>query len=240
MVRIKIGTAGDDTLTGDANDNNIILGLAGDDILTGGGLADLLVGGDGNDLLRGGGGDDFLVGGSGDDRLVGGAGNDILDGGDGRDLAIYTDATGGINVDMAAGTASGPGVGQDLLISVERIRGSNFDDTYVATGFNSGSALPGRGTDFNEFEGLGGNDTIIGNGNTRVSYLNAAAGVTVSLLSGMAFGGRGDPAGVGVDHFTGVNSIRGSNFNDGMLGSVNALGLEQFEGRGGNDVIDGR
>jgi len=158
MVRIKIGTAGDDTLTGDANDNNIILGLAGDDILTGGGLADLLVGGDGNDLLRGGGGDDFLVGGSGDDRLVGGAGNDILDGGDGRDLAIYTDATGGISVDMAAGTAEGSGVGHDVLISVERIRGSNFDDNYIATGFNSGSPVVGRGTDFNEFEGGGGDE----------------------------------------------------------------------------------
>ena len=36
MTKIKIGTAGNDALTGDANDTNIILGLAGDDILTGG------------------------------------------------------------------------------------------------------------------------------------------------------------------------------------------------------------
>ncbi|HKA78433.1 MAG TPA: calcium-binding protein [Xanthobacteraceae bacterium] len=241
MVRIKIGTAGDDTLTGDANDNNIILGLAGDDILTGGGLADLLVGGDGNDLLRGGGGDDFLVGGSGDDRLVGGAGNDILDGGDGRDLAIYTDATGGISVDMAAGTAEGSGVGHDVLISVERIRGSNFDDNYIATGFNSGSPVVGRGTDFNEFEGGGGDDTITGNGNTRVSYLNAAASVTVDLLAGTGQGtAPGDLAAVGFDHFTGVNTVRGSSFDDALFGSNTTTGFEQFEGRGGNDIIDGR
>src|SRR5262245_25318224 len=241
MVRIKIGTAGDDTLTGDANDNNIILGLAGDDILTGGGLADLLVGGDGNELLRGGGGDDFLVGGSGDDRLVGGAGNDILDGGDGRDLAIYTDATGGISVDMAAGTAEGSGVGHDVLISVERIRGSNFDDNYIATGFNSGSPVVGRGTDFNEFEGGGGDDTITGNGNTRVSYLNAAASVTVDLLAGTGQGtAPGDLAAVGFDHFTGVNTVRGSSFDDALFGSNTTTGFEQFEGRGGNDIIDGR
>ena len=60
MAKIKIGTTGNDTLTGDANDNNVILGLAGDDILTGGNLADLLVGGDGNDTLLGGNGNDIL------------------------------------------------------------------------------------------------------------------------------------------------------------------------------------
>ena len=26
---------------------------------------------------------------------------------------------------------------------------------------------------FNEFEGFGGNDTITGNGNTRIAYINA-------------------------------------------------------------------
>jgi len=39
VAKIKIGTTGNDTLTGDANNNIIILGLAGDDILTGGELA---------------------------------------------------------------------------------------------------------------------------------------------------------------------------------------------------------
>ena len=35
---------------------------------------------------------------------------------------------------------------------------------------------------------MGGNDTITGNGFTRVSYLNAAAGVTVDIAAGTGQG----------------------------------------------------
>src|SRR5207302_8120175 len=63
--------------------------------------------------------------------------------------------------------------------------------TYDATGFttaatlanpNAGSAgVDGSGAAFNEFEGLGDNDTITGNGNTRITFSNAFDGVTVDL-----------------------------------------------------------
>ena len=44
---------------------------------------------------------------------------------------------------------------KDTLISIEAIRGTNFADTYVATGYNGASAgLPS--SIFNEFEGMGG------------------------------------------------------------------------------------
>ena len=43
-------------------------------------------------------------------------------------------------------------------------------------------------------------------------------------------------ASVGTDTFTGVNNVRGSNFNDTMVGSDNApFTTEKFEGRGGDD-----
>src|SRR5262249_30166317 len=46
---------------------------------------------------------------------------------------------------------------------------------------------------------------------------------------------------VGHDIFTGVNYIRGSEFDDSLLGSNNpANTVEVFEGGGGNDFIDGR
>src|SRR5262245_1830664 len=243
MTKIKIGTIGNDTPSGDANDNNILLGLAGDDLLTGGKLADLLVGGDGNDTLLGGNGNDILRGDSGDDVLDGGAGNDILAGDLGIDLARYTNAAGGVIANLTAGSVSGAGVGTDTLIGIERIRGSSFDDTYTAVGFNAGaSPAPGTSALFNEVEGMAGNDTIIGNGFTRVSYLNATAGVTVDIQAATGFGtAAGDLAGVGVDSFTGVNAIRGSRFDDVLLGSANeTFTFENFEGRGGNDVIDGR
>ena len=71
------------TLNGDANANTLV----------GTGEADTLNGLDGNDRLQG----------LGD--------NDLLNGGNGFDRAIYSDATGGITVNLAAGTVTGAGVG---------------------------------------------------------------------------------------------------------------------------------
>ena len=203
----------------------IINGTNGDDTLTGTSDNDTINGLDGNDVLDGG------------------AGNDTLNGGLGIDLARYTNATAGITANLTAGTVTGAGVGTDTLTGIEQIRGSSFADIYIATGFKaSASPQPGTSPLFNEFEGMGGNDTITGNGFTRVSYLNATAAVTVDIAAGTGQGtAAGDLAGVGVDSFTGVNSVRGSAFNDTLSGSNNKVfTAENFEGRGGNDFIDGR
>ena len=73
----------------------------------------------------------------------GGAGNDTFDGRGGFDQAVYNDDIGtvsGISVNMASvntavGTVVGDAsIGTDTLISIELVRGTNFDDTYVATG----------------------------------------------------------------------------------------------------------
>src|SRR6185369_16988195 len=64
--------------------------------------------GDANaNTLVGTSGDDTISGLDGNDTLQGLAGNDALNGGNGVDRAIYTDATGAISVNMAAGTVSG-------------------------------------------------------------------------------------------------------------------------------------
>jgi Ca2+-binding RTX toxin-like protein len=236
------GGGGDDIINGGAG-NDTLIGNSGDDTLDGGAGNDTLLGGTGSDTLIGNGGDDTLDGGTGNDTLDGGAGNDTLIGGQGIDLARYTNATGGITANLTAGTVSAAGVGTDTLSGIEQIRGSNFADSYVATGFNGGtSPVPGSSPLFNEFEGMGGNDTITGNGFTRVSYLNAAAGVTVDIAAGTGHGtAAGDLAGVGTDTFTGVNAVRGSSFDDVLSGSDNSVFTsENFEGRGGNDFIDGR
>ena len=48
-------------------------------------------------------------------------------------------------------------------------------DSYDASGYGAGGALnvSTSNGNFNQFEGLGGNDTITGNGNTRVLYSNS-------------------------------------------------------------------
>ena len=179
----------------------------------------------------------------------GGRGNDLIDGRGGFDRVIYgarldDDVFGGITIDLADGMVTGDyTVGIDTLRSIEAIRGSQFDDVYDATGFtafsaNAGSAgVNNTGAAFNEFEGQGGNDVITGNGNTRLAYVNATGGVTVDLVAGTAIG----DGSVGNDTFTGVSQVQGSAFVDTLRGSNNAANTsENFEGRAGNDTIDGR
>src|SRR6185503_17929678 len=190
---------------------------------------------------------------TGVENFQGRGGDDLIDGGGGFDRASYwlrTDdnVTGGITVNMAAGTVVGDAsVGTDTLRSIEAARGTNFADTYNATGFtalstNAGTAgVNNVGAAFNEFEGLGGNDSITGNGNTRISYINATDAVTVDIAAGTAHSTVGDLANVGSDTFTGVNAVQGSYFADALSGSNNAANTtEFFDGGAGNDTIDGR
>ena len=187
--------------------------------------------------------DNVLTGTAGNDILQGFGGDDTLIGLNGVDRAVYTDATGGITVDLAAGTVTGQGVGTDTLIEIEAIQGSNFADHYSAVGFTGSSGLPGVPDGFNSFEGMAGDDIITGNVNvqgqalTRISYASASAAVVVDLAAGTAIGN----ASVGTDHFTNVSTVIGSGYGDTLRGSDNVDGsFEQFDGRGGNDTIEGR
>src|SRR4029078_6478236 len=120
-------------------------------------------------------------------------------------------------------------IGADTLVAVESVRGTNFTDTYDATGF----------VGFNEFEGTGGNDNIIGNGNTRITFVSATGGVTVDIAAGTATG----DASVGSDTFTGVADVLGSGFNDRVTGDAAgnilncAFGNDSLTGNGGSDTF---
>jgi hypothetical protein len=167
------------------------------------------------------------------------AGDDAINGGGGFDRVDYNNdltVTAGITVNMANGTVVGDSsIGSDTLRSVEAVRGTNFADTYVATGFGAGSINAGSNGSFNEFTGNGGNDTITGNGNTRLNFNNATGAVTVNIATGTDSG----DASVGSDTFSGVNAVMGSMFNDTITGSGNTSSTETFTGLAGNDLIDG-
>jgi len=219
-----------------------IIGTLGNDTLTGTAAADAIDGLDGNDAINGGDGNDQLYGSGGNDKLTGGAGDDVLDGGAGRDRALYGAATGPITVNLAAGTVTGDAsVSNDTLRSVELVQGTNFNDVFNAAGFGANSTNAGSAGTSNAFEGMGGNDTVTGNGNTLLSYAHANAAVTVDLAAGTAHGtAANDVAGVGNDTFTFVNIVRGSEFDDTLLGSNTAATVEMFTGGAGNDFINGR
>ena len=196
-----------------------------------------VVGGSGNDIIHGDAGDNQLFGGDGDDLLTGGGGGtDLFDGGNGLDRVSFSAATGAVNVQLAAGTAVVNG-NNKTFASIELIRGTQFNDAYDATGFSGASANAGSNGTFNEFEGLGGDDTVIGNGDTRVSYFNAVAGVNVNLGTGTAVSLlAGDVAGIGTDSLTSVNAARGSEFDDELRGGA---GNDTLLGGAGNDFLGG-
>ena len=116
------------------------------------------------------------------------------------------------------GTATA-GVGTDTLVNIEAVRGTNFADTYNATGF----------VGFNQFEGALGNDTITGNGSTRIMYHHAAGGVSVDLAGHQVNGPDGHDTING-----GISEVWGSQFADAIGGSS---ANEILSGLGGNDAF---
>ena len=122
------------------------------------------------------------------------------------------------------------------MVRIDRVDGSEFDDVFVADK-NFRDVAGGRTI---RIEGRGGDDTIIGNGSTKVSYRSAAASVTVDLAAGTAHGtDAGDIAGIGKDTLSGIDRVGGSDFSDTLLGS-NISNREEFQGGAGDDYIDGR
>jgi Ca2+-binding RTX toxin-like protein len=212
-------------------------------------------GGAGNDTLyninqvQGSNFADFLYGSSRTDvteTLEGRAGNDVLDGRGGNDVARYDYAGNGITANLALGTAFVTATDQDTLYNIEGLRGSHFNDTLI--GGNAANDA------FEFYTGNGGNDIIDGgSGYDRVDYINAMQAVTVTL-GGLADGTATDGlpilngaiqypgtpgAVVGTDILRNIEGVRGSQFGDVLTGS-DIASLETFEGRAGNDSIDGR
>ena len=83
--------------------------------------------------------------------LYAGTGDNVIDGGAGTDYASYSAATAAVNVNLAITTAQFTGgSGTDTLLNIERLAGSNYNDTLSG---NSGN---------NRLEGRDGNDTLYG------------------------------------------------------------------------------
>jgi len=251
------GSDFNDTITGDGNANFLegrggndgLTGAAGNDTLDGGAGNDTLTGGLGNDTLLGAAGNDSILGNEGGDFIRGGAGNDVINGGivtdranytDGNSLS-YSDSTAGVNVNLSGITgtgATGTGTvqdglgGVDTVSNVQFITGSAFNDTILG----SSAAI------FEQFDAGLGDDTINGGnlGDTlnqtdanRANFVSATAAVTVDLAAGTATGGAGN------DVLVNITQTRGSNFGDNLLGSNRTDYTEHFDGRAGDDIIDG-
>ncbi|WP_285374063.1 calcium-binding protein, partial [Pseudomonas sp. lyk4-TYG-107] len=156
--------------------------------------------------------DNVITGGVGNDFLYGGAGADQFIGGAGIDTVGYTDSTVGVSINLKTGVNSGIAAG-DTYTGIERILGSNGNDTFVAD--SRVFAFDG---------GAGAADVV------DYSTSNEAINVDIRYNAVGLAGIGGDAQG---DTLFGIEKVIGTAFNDTFnLDSATAT----FEGGAGDDV----
>jgi Ca2+-binding RTX toxin-like protein len=233
----------------------IVTGTSGDDKepneLEGTNLADQIFGLAGNDTLIGFDGDDLLEGGKGADQLFGGGGFDTASyrgSAAGVAVLLYDDLTG----DAAYGDAEG-----DRLFSVEGAIGSSYGDDLAGNGQrnvlrgeggadelggNGGNDVLEGGAGNDYLDGDAGNDELRGGDGTDTAEFvyvapGASTGMVADLVAGTATGGDQ----VGSDRLFSIENLRGSFYNDRLLGNAGAnrldgdYGTDELVGRGGAD-----
>jgi Ca2+-binding RTX toxin-like protein len=233
--------AGNDTVTGGAGSDqigyeeytgangaviNLATGLVADPF---GGI-DTVTGVEG---VRGTRNADAMTGNGGNNYFRGLDGADFIDGGGGIDQVRYdrdaqAGGTKGVEVNLAAGTATDGFGNSDTLVSIENVRGSNSNDT-----------LGGDAND-NAFQGMGGADTIDGRGGQDTADYSADAlaagitGVTVNLATGKATDGQG-----ATDTLVSIEGGRGGAGADTLIGGDIAIPNNAYLlfGMAGNDTI---
>jgi Ca2+-binding RTX toxin-like protein len=270
-------TAGTDTLTGIEN----VIGSAFNDTLTGDGAANVIEGGDGADLINGAGGadtagyehaaaginvnlalnggqntisagidtlismenvigsgfNDTLTGNGGANVMEGGVGNDLINGGAGSDTASYEHAAAGVNVNLELRVAQVTGgAGTDTLRSMENLRGSVFND--ILTGSAGANVLDGNiGADI--MSGGGGNDTYMVD--NAADVVNEAAGAgTDTILTSLNNFSLLPNARVNLENltFTGLGDFVGTG-NALANALTGGAGNDILSGGAGNDTLDG-
>lgn len=245
------GEDGNDALSGYFGDDRLF-GGRGSDSLHGQGGRDWLYGGDDGDILRGNEDNDYLFGENGDDILVGGAGADALVGGEGAlDMALYDGEDGKrVIVNLTTGQGAEGQAAGDTYDGIENVAGTGFND--ILTGQGGVNSLFGRGGN-DSLEGVGGDDDLYGgagadtldggSGNDWAIYSDAKAspvdpppafpfsGVRINLATNQNSGDEAQG-----DQLFSIENIRGSSFNDLLIGNEAANILE---GRDGNDWLYG-
>jgi Ca2+-binding RTX toxin-like protein len=215
------------------------------------------------DTLTGDANANVLLGGFGNDTLEGGLGDDTLDGGDGADTASYANAAGAVTVSLTASGGSSTGAdGNDMLVSIENVTGSAFNDQLFGND-NANLLVGGDGHDnlsgaggADSLSGDAGNDSLTGGGGDdvidggagfdRVNYnVGATTGVTVNLaLTGAQTTGQGSDTLIGIENVVGTtfsDVITGDDGDNWLWGGslgTGVTGNDTISGGNGNDLIE--
>ena len=136
---------------------------------------------DANDRIEAGSGDDNIYGAAGNDTLLGGEGRDFIDGGLGSDTASYESSTEGVNINLNTGTGFNGDAEGDVLVNVENLAGSAYDDTL--TGDDNTNTLNGGIGDDTLSGGAGADFIHGGSGVDTASYAEQIGDYRVTINS---------------------------------------------------------
>lgn len=204
---------------GEEPSGSSLTGTSGNDSLVGTSNSDTISGLCGDDTILGLGGWDYIDGGEGNDSIVGGGAEHTDD----WDTVLYTDATGGVVVDLLHGTATGA-YGDDTLSGITDVEGSEYDDSIFGDSASS-NWLFGNGGNDTIFTGGGDDDWITGNAGD--DYLVANGGTSNELD-----GGDGNDI---LQSMGGDDLLSGDAGDDILDGGA---GADTLNGRVGNDRFD--
>lgn len=93
---------------------------------------------------------DTLTGDHNDNVISGMASGDVIDGKEGFDTASYIGSDAGVAIDLASGSATGGHATGDMLVNIENLFGSSYDDILIGN------------ERVNIFDGKNGSDTLTG------------------------------------------------------------------------------
>ncbi|KGF72673.1 hypothetical protein DO97_06475, partial [Neosynechococcus sphagnicola sy1] len=136
--------------------------------------------------------------------LTGGVGADSIDGGGGTDNTSYSASSVGVSINLSTGVGSGGDAAGDVLISIENVSGSAFNDTLIGSTVN------------NNLSGGVGADSLVGGAGRD----NLSGGDDADTLTGAGSGDLGVGAidtltgGAGSDLF-----VLAEFYNDGNTGT---------------------
>jgi len=166
------------------------------------------------------------------DRFIATSGTDTYNGGAGSDTVDYSAMTTGVSVNLANGTASGPG--RHTLVSIENVMGTARNDTI--TGSSGDNVLQG-GAGNDRVNGGSGNDWLIDgagddsyDGGSGYDVLDYSASTSAISVTSNRVTGQGN------DRYSNLEKVIGSNFADTFNGG---RGVDTFDGGAGNDWFRG-
>jgi Ca2+-binding RTX toxin-like protein len=239
-VTVSLAIAGPQDTVGAGIDTLIsierLIGSAFNDTLTGDNLAN---------RIDGRAGDDTVVGGAGNDILIGGtnttAGDTLSYASSAAGVKVSLAIQDGVTAQNTLGA------GTDTLSGFENLIGSAFNDTLRGNGLanridgGAGNDIINGGAGNDTLQGGAGNDVLIGGagpdaldgggGNDTASYAGSALPVAVKLNAGTGL--DGDAQG---DTLTGIENLIGSAFNDTLRGDA---ANNVLTGGAGKDTLTG-